>query len=315
MNIYIGLGGIGAKAIEKLAITGEQKAKYIVIDSDMTDIRRISEQNNQIRSVCISTKHSIGECLNFYPKANEWYPSSPLLVDHLCVSASAIRANGRLLIEIAMINKLRPIFEELLLEEQEDISIHYYTSTMGGTGSGAFLPLVFFLNEYCKEKKLRSVKMYGHFTLPSAVDHVISSKIESNYLWANTFAFIIELEAFTDALCGKKSIDISLPFYEGVSQGVFAPLLNGVTFAGLTNADEIKSIDYIRDLADSKVSDMNYEKQKKILSDTKQPYMDTYITMMPPLNKNELRQERNCNHITHHIDRRWHEILKGYVIK
>ena len=30
------------------------------------------------------------------------------------------------------------------------------------------------------------------------------------------------------------------------------------------------------------------DEQKKILSDTKQPYMDTYITMMTPLYKNEL---------------------------
>ena len=83
-TLIVGLGGTGCKVVAKVAQrTSEEQRKrvrFVCIDTDVNDLRKLREANPMIKTIQTSAPYSVGEYLNNNTFARDtWFPTHHIL--------------------------------------------------------------------------------------------------------------------------------------------------------------------------------------------------------------------------------------------
>lgn len=210
-TLLIGLGGAGGKIVEKVAniVTAPQRGNisFVVLDTDINDLRRIRKRNPFVRTIQTSIRQTVGEYLARDTRARDtWFPVHKILNRKALVEgAGQVRSISRLAFETAIrAGKMGPLHQAIhslyRVEENQSeqaLRVVIVSSLAGGTGSGLILPLALYTQNYLKGHFRKSVNITrGFFILPEVFYEVIKGEGERNNLKANAYATLRELDAF-----------------------------------------------------------------------------------------------------------------------
>lgn len=226
-NYLIGLGGSGGKVISKLyariieehGMSFASGVECIAIDTDQEELDKLSQLG--VKKVCISGAETVGQLVNrLGDDVTDWCPdtanegnfySSPVFN-----GASQCRLKSRLCFSNFLKNKNNSL--SLLLEESRKVSPHgestvdapptifIISSIAGGTGSGIFIQVAFYIKKFFETQYGLNVKIHGLFACPELYKNVVNSQ-QLPSLYANAYAVVRELNAF-NLICGGKDTSI-----------------------------------------------------------------------------------------------------------
>lgn len=210
-TLVVGLGGTGADIVQRVSrkVTKEQRDRigFVVFDTDVNELKEITNQTGYIKTVQTSTKLSVGEYLNIDIHARDnWFPVNKILSRKtLTEGAGQVRAISRLALDTAIragnMEPLHKAIEELykLEGEQTDqaLRVIIVSSLAGGTGSGLILPISMYIKNFMATRFQQSSNITrGFFILPEVFYEVIKGQAERNNLKCNAYASLRELDAF-----------------------------------------------------------------------------------------------------------------------
>ena len=210
-TLIVGLGGTGSKIVLKVAdrVSEEQRKSigFAVFDTDVNELRQISENNPFIHTIQTSTKLSVGEYLDIDEHSRDsWFPVNAILNSkNLTEGAGQVRAISRLALETAIragkMDELHQAIENLYKlegnEYEQALRVIIVSSLAGGTGSGLILPVGLYIKNYLKTRFRQSANITrGFFLLPEVFYEVIKGQAERNNLKSNAYATLRELDAF-----------------------------------------------------------------------------------------------------------------------
>lgn len=231
-TLIVGLGGTGSKIVLKVAerVSDEQRKSigFAVFDTDVNELRQISENNPFVHTIQTSTKLSVGEYLDIDEHSRDtWFPVNAILNSKtLTEGAGQVRAISRLALETAIragkMEALHQAIENLYKlegnEYEQALRVIIVSSLAGGTGSGLILPVGLYIKNYLKTRFRQSANITrGFFLLPEVFYEVIRGQAERNNLKSNAYATLRELDAFlmkgdsTLASKFKNSVKIEFP--------------------------------------------------------------------------------------------------------
>lgn len=83
-TLIVGLGGTGSKVVSMVARKTNTKqrehVRFVCIDTDVNDLRKLHEQNPSIVTIQTSAPYSVGEYLNNNHYARDvWFPTHHIL--------------------------------------------------------------------------------------------------------------------------------------------------------------------------------------------------------------------------------------------
>ena len=212
-TLIIGLGGAGGKIVEKVTrmVTGSQRKdiSFVVLDTDIDDLKRIKKSNPFVRTIQTSTKQTVGEYLARDIRARDtWFPVNAILNGKtLTEGAGQVRSISRLAFDtVIRAGKMGPLHQAIhslyRVEENQSeqaLRVVIVSSLAGGTGSGLILPVALYTRNYLKEHFRQSANITrGFFILPEVFYEVIKGDGERNNLKANAYATLRELDAFDE---------------------------------------------------------------------------------------------------------------------
>jgi len=210
-TLLVGLGGTGSKIICRVAkmVNEEQKRRigFAVFDTDINELREISNENPGIEVIQTSTKLSVGEYLDIDTHARDtWFPVNAILNSKtLTEGAGQVRAISRLAFDTAIragnMEPLHKAIEDLykLEDDQSEqaLRVIIVSSLAGGTGSGLILPVALYIKHFLAMRFQQSANITrGFFILPEVFYKVIPGQSERNNLKCNAYATLRELDAF-----------------------------------------------------------------------------------------------------------------------
>lgn len=210
-TLIVGLGGTGSKIVLKVAerVSEEQRKSigFAVFDTDVNELRQISENNPFVHTIQTSTKLSVGEYLDIDEHSRDtWFPVNAILNSKtLTEGAGQVRAISRLALETAIragkMDQLHQAIEKLYKlegnEYEQALRVIVVSSLAGGTGSGLILPVGLYIKNYLKTRFRQSANITrGFFLLPEVFYEVIKGPAERNNLKSNAYATLRELDAF-----------------------------------------------------------------------------------------------------------------------
>ena len=209
-TLIVGLGGTGCKVVAKVAQrTSEEQRKrvrFVCIDTDVNDLRKLREANPMIKTIQTSAPYSVGEYLNNNTFARDtWFPTHHILNGKTPTEgAGQVRAISRLAFDTCIsegamkplekcIEELYPLNGEAV---QQALRIIVVSSLAGGTGSGIILPAAVYIKSYLEKRLRRSASVMRGFLLLPDIFFDGKSPEEINNLGANGYAALRELDAF-----------------------------------------------------------------------------------------------------------------------
>ena len=210
-TLIVGLGGIGGRVIRKIAARAEAEGlkdvEFVVMDTDVNDLRTIKAENPNIFIVQTSPTGTVGAALdqNHFAR-DQWFPVNDGLTGKpFTEGAGQVRAVSRLAFDHAVaqgfmselekaIEKLHGISGENM---RQAMRIMIVGSNNGGTGSGLVLPVAMFIRNFLITRyQDNSAIIRGFFVEPDTIFDRITDEEERNSLRANAYATIRELDAF-----------------------------------------------------------------------------------------------------------------------
>lgn len=210
-TLIVGLGGTGSKIVLRVAekVSEEQRKSigFAVFDTDVNELRQISENNPFVHTIQTSTKLSVGEYLDIDVHSRDtWFPVNAILNSKtLTEGAGQVRAISRLALETAIragkMESLHQAIENLYKlegnEYEQALRVIIVSSLAGGTGSGLILPVALYIKNYLATRFRQSANITrGFFLLPEVFYEVIKGQAERNNLKSNAYATLRELDAF-----------------------------------------------------------------------------------------------------------------------
>ncbi|MBF0121555.1 MAG: hypothetical protein HQK79_22215 [Desulfobacterales bacterium] len=216
-TLLIGLGGIGSQVVEKVYsyIPPENRNKIAVhaFDTNINDISKRKHLKGKITQT--SSNWSVGEYLDMSDSSiKEWFPDdnrelrNKQLTDGAgevrCISRLAYRAS----IQQQKLNLLQEQIKRLFAATGEQNTtvprIMIASSLSGGTGSGIFLQVAMYLQEYLMTHYHQNiVSVRGAFLLPDVlVLNKVADEAHSEALRSNGYACLMELDAITSSVFG-----------------------------------------------------------------------------------------------------------------
>lgn len=226
-NFLIGLGGSGGKVISKLyarileehGLRFASEVECIAIDTDQGELNKLSQLG--VKKVCISGAETVGQLVNrLGDDVTDWCPdtanegnfySSPVyngasqcrLKSRLCFSNFLKNKNNALAQALDESRKVSPHGEETA---DAPPTIFIISSIAGGTGSGIFIQVAFYIKKYFQRQYGLDVKIHGLFACPELYKNVVTPQ-QLPHLYANAYAVVRELNAF-NLICGGKDNSI-----------------------------------------------------------------------------------------------------------
>ena len=210
-TLLVGLGGTGSDIVQKVyhRATPAQRENiaFVIIDTDVNELRVIEERTPQIRTIQTSARLTVGEYLecDHYSRDN-WFPVNRILNGKaLTEGAGQVRAVSRLALNTSIQQgKMAPLNEAIeqlyKLKGQKTVQaprVILAGSLCGGTGSGLILPVAMYIRNFMSTKLQQgSAIIRGFFLLPEVFNGVIKSQSERNNLRSNAYAAVREIDAF-----------------------------------------------------------------------------------------------------------------------
>lgn len=210
-TLIVGLGGTGSKIVLRVSkLASEEQKKRIgfaVFDTDVNELRQITEGNPFVHAIQTSTKLSVGEYLDIdHHTRDTWFPVNTILNSKtLTEGAGQVRAISRMAFETAVkagkMENLHKAIEDLYRlegdEYEQALRVIIVGSLAGGTGSGLILPVGLYIKNYLATHFRQSANITrGFFILPEVFFEVIKGQSERNNLKSNAYAALRELDAF-----------------------------------------------------------------------------------------------------------------------
>ena len=210
-TLLVGLGGKGSQIVQKVFERATPKQRenisFVVFDTDVNELRMISENTPQIRTIQTSTRLTVGEYLEIDKDSRDtWFPVNRILNGKaLTEGAGQVRAVSRLALNTAIqqgrMAPLNEAIEDLYKLNGQSIQqsprVIITGSLCGGTGSGLILPVSLYIRNFLTTKMQQgSAVIRGFFLLPEVFDGVIKTQSERNNLRTNAYAAIREIDAF-----------------------------------------------------------------------------------------------------------------------
>ena len=210
-TLIVGLGGKGIQIIELIAHRAAEEGltdvEFVVMDTDVNDLRRVQRDHPNIHTIQTSPKGTVGAALDTNPEAKDnWFPlNAGLMGKPFTEGAGQVRAVSRLAFDHAVeeghmrelevaIENLRGLSGKTLRQEMR---VMITGSIAGGTGSGIILPVAMFIRNYLITRyQDDSAIIRGYFLEPDTLFDVIKDEEERNSLRCNAYATIRELDAF-----------------------------------------------------------------------------------------------------------------------
>lgn len=209
-TLIVGLGGTGSKVVSMVAQKTNSKqrkhVRFVCIDTDVNDLRKLHEQNPAIVTIQTSAPYSVGEYLNNNHYARDvWFPTHHILnAKTPTEGAGQVRAISRLAFDTCVkegamaplekaIEELYPLNGDAV---QQALRVIVVSSLAGGTGSGVILPCALYIKAFLEKHLKRSASvMRGFLMLPDIFFGGKSSE-EIGNLCCNGYAALRELDAF-----------------------------------------------------------------------------------------------------------------------
>ena len=210
-TLIVGLGGTGSKIVQKvynLATPAQRKnLSFVVFDTDINELRDITEKTPAIKTVQTSAKLTVGEYLDADRFARDtWFPVNKIMNRKaLTEGAGQVRSISRLAFNTAIQQgKLAPLEEAITNlyimsgdKGAQAMRVMLVGSLCGGTGSGLLLPVSLYIRNYLKTSLQQgSAVIRGFFILPEVFYKVIHTVPERNNLKCNAYAAVREIDAF-----------------------------------------------------------------------------------------------------------------------
>lgn len=210
-TLLVGLGGAGSEIVRLVhARASEVQRKsigFVVLDTDVNELRDIEERTSQIKTIQTSTTLSVGEYLEYDSYARDcWFPVNRILTSKsLTEGAGQVRATSRLALNTAIQQGRMSVLDEAIEElykvnGQKTIQaprVILVGSLCGGTGSGLILPVSMYIRNFLTTRMQASTAIIrGLFLLPEVFYGVIKGQSERRRLHANAYAAVREINAF-----------------------------------------------------------------------------------------------------------------------
>lgn len=210
-TLLVGLGGTGSKIIQKVykLTTPAQRANisFVVFDTDINELRAISEKTPAIKTVQTSAKLTVGEYLDADRYARDtWFPVNKIMNRKaLTEGAGQVRSISRLALNTTIQQgRMKPLEDAITSlyvmsgdKSNQAMRVMLVGSLCGGTGSGLILPVSLYIRNYLKTRLQQgSAIIRGFFILPEVFYKVIPTLPERNNLKCNAYAAVREIDAF-----------------------------------------------------------------------------------------------------------------------
>ncbi len=223
-HYFVGLGGCGSRIVNEIARKfkrrEEEYARYknlvhfFAVDTDMADLQRCEKVDAWIPISNFDkpqyVKHSYGLLGTEEDKYfTQWWPEYYEPRKTSGAGAGQIRIESRISLHYTLknhpqytqtiMNAVRRSFDvgERFRNDKKAPTIHVYCSLAGGTGSGAFLTMAYFLKSLVgKHRKSLSV---GTFVLPGVFGAMGVPHNQLQKIQANGYAALCELEYLQSA--------------------------------------------------------------------------------------------------------------------
>lgn len=210
-TLLVGLGGTGSKIIQKVykLASPAQRANlsFVVFDTDINELRTITENTPAIKAVQTSANVTVGEYLDADRYARDtWFPVNKIMNRKaLTEGAGQVRSISRLALNTTIqqgrMKPLEDAITELYImsgdKSNQAMRVMLVGSLCGGTGSGLILPVSLYIRNYLKTRLQQgSAIIRGFFILPEVFYKVIPTLPERNNLKCNAYAAVREIDAF-----------------------------------------------------------------------------------------------------------------------
>ncbi len=237
-TLFVGLGGIGSSVVRKVAEkcrgSETENVNFIVFDTNVNDLNRISGSGKKIYCVQTSNTQSVGDYLDYDKDAlDNWFPKNAVLYDKtVSEGAGQVRAISRLALNATLkTGKIKPLFtaiDELFRKDgkamKQALRVVIVSTAAGGTGSGITLPMAMYIRNYINEKYPNTaIVIRGLLMLPEILDSVIGTEVEKDSLRRNAYATVKEINAFMMKGSGFFDIDGDLQRYSDLHIDITAP--------------------------------------------------------------------------------------------
>ena len=214
-TLVIGLGGSGcrvAAAVKRMVGGKDNDIQFVGFDTD-----RNQEKAKGLDIVKISRDAKVGEILLGMPNWQEWFPDNDVLMnENMMDGAGQKRVLSRLaftdtLMRRGAMDALDEAVNKLSMEDgdpdQTSLKVMIISSFAGGTGSGMFLQLPFYLRKKYLGKQFGIMDIRGLFALPDIyVSHCDYSDAQIESVYSNAYAALRELAAI-NVICLSENED------------------------------------------------------------------------------------------------------------
>ena len=218
-TLIVGLGGTGSKVVSMVARKTNTKqrkhVRFVCIDTDVNDLRKLHEQNPSIITIQTSAPYSVGEYLNNNHYARDvWFPTHHILKAKTPTEgAGQVRAISRLAFDTCVkegamaplekaIEELYPLNGDAV---QQALRVIVVSSLAGGTGSGVILPCALYIKAFLEKHLKRSASVMRGFLMLPDIFFGGKSPEEISNLCCNGYAALRELDAFMRRSDGEQS--------------------------------------------------------------------------------------------------------------
>lgn len=222
-SVILGLGGTGADAVIQLkqevykqlqpddadaVIPGYDAVRYLIIDADDSQIPHAAgiadiDKNTEFFALSNSSIKSTFEAKEILKTRPElyWLDYENISIDEASKGAGGIRQVGRFLLVDkgeALYAKIRSVIESALTAAKTgELDIHICAGLSGGTGSGIFLDVCYFVRTILRQIGRQDARVSGYFFLPDvnlSVPVIQENPLISAYIKVNGYASLQELD-------------------------------------------------------------------------------------------------------------------------
>jgi hypothetical protein len=217
-HFFVGLGGCGGKIVNELARKMKRNreeyeryrdlVRFIVFDTDMTELAQCDQVDTAIEISNFNKPRYVEHCFGKGTEPEnthftQWWPEYYQPRVTTGAGAGQIRIESRLSLyyTLRQVHGHRKALEDAVLNSlnvdnkwrnySKAPIIHIFTSLAGGTGSGSFVPVAYYLASLMKAPPLVTATV----VLPSVFESVVPSNQKDKIL-ANGYSALMELEYF-----------------------------------------------------------------------------------------------------------------------
>ena len=223
-TLLVGLGGIGCSIADMVSslLSAEDRAYVgvIGIDTNVEDLKKL-----KIKYICTSDERLVKDYLIERPEYRKWFPVNKFIVNKgMSTGAGQIRAISRLAgLASQQAGRFIPMTEEIrrILKHTGDknnaaFNVFLVGSITGGTGSGLFLQMPFYIRRLMKtEYAIDNIRIRGMFVSADITKDEQPSDINRDAVMVNAYACMKELNAFnlTQIIKDEENL-LDMEYYE-----------------------------------------------------------------------------------------------------